>query len=147
MLAALEHPPVDETKFEALKAIFLKASTEELTSRDDPIPQLLMSIAKEMSSGEILLLANIHKLGLGKFPRTATDHANGWLRYIAQNSVISTQGMVEFFESKLIEKKLLTARGLTDRSRIEPGPHLRLTDLGIQLCRFFAKNNDAVSDN
>ncbi|MCL4704771.1 hypothetical protein KJ068_06400 [bacterium] len=141
LLAALEHPPVDETKFEALKTIFLKASTEELTSRDDPTPQLLMSIVKEMSSGEILLLAAVYKLGLGKLPTNATNSAQGWLQYISQNSVLSTTGMVEFFEAGLLEKKLLTDRRLPDRSGIDSRHHFRLTDLGIKLCSFFVQKD------
>ena len=142
LLSALEHPPVDETKFELLKSIFLKAATEKLTSRNDPTPQLLMSIAKELSSGEILLLAVVYKLGKDKIPTDVAHNAYAWLRHISQNSVLSTTAMVEFFESRLIDKKLLTDRSFSDKSGIDTRLHFRLTDLGVKLCHFFIEDTE-----
>lgn len=138
LLAAFDNPPMDETKFKALKAIFLKAASETLTSRDDSTPQFLMEIAKELTSAEILLLSAIHKVGKNKVPTKIQENAQEWLQYMIQNSQLKTTGLVELTETKLIEKKLISDREHSDRSGIKRGCHFRLTDLGLALCKFFA---------
>jgi len=62
--------------------------------------------------------------------------ASGWSKEIADGSQLKLAGMVEFYEQRLIEKCLLTARVYSDRSGIRIGENFRLTDLGVRLCEF-----------
>lgn len=141
LLSALENPPVDEVKFNLLKSIFIKAAKEEISSSDDSTPQLLMNLAKDMTSGEVLLLAAAFKLGKNNTATDVKTEAQKWLWFTAQNSELKTTALVEFYEKKLIEKRMMLDRKYSDRSQINFGGHYRLTDLGIELCRFFVKEN------
>lgn len=142
LLAALENPPVDEIKFKALKSIFLKAATEKISTRNDATPQLLMSVAKSLTATEILLLAAIYQIGKGKVATEIKTGAQRQLQFLAQNSQLSTTGLVEFTEGKLIEKRLISDRDYPDRSGVKQGSHFRLTDFGLKLCEYFVDTNE-----
>ena len=133
LLAALENPTIDQIKFDCLKAIFLKASSEDISSRNDSSPQLLMSMARELGSGEILLLAAAYKRREDACPRNVST----WLSEIASDSALATTGMVEFNEKKLIEKKLVSDRIGAEKDVVGSSEHCRLTDFGLALCEFF----------
>lgn len=140
LLAALEEPPVDERKFNTLKAIFLQAAQEKLSSRDDPTPQLLMNIARQLSSGEILLISSVYRIGKEGVSTEAENSAGPWVETITSKSEIKTKGMVEFYEKSLIKKKLITPRERTGKYGVSPGMCFRLTDLGFKLCQFISED-------
>lgn len=60
LLAALEDPPVDDTKFQALTNIFLAAATVG-TPTGVP-PQLLLEMARTLNSGEPIVLATAFRI-------------------------------------------------------------------------------------
>ncbi|MFH1277139.1 MAG: hypothetical protein ABIK65_02005 [Candidatus Eisenbacteria bacterium] len=139
LLAALDNAPVDETKFQMLKRLFLAVASERVTSRDDPTPQLIMRIARGLSSGEIFVLSvSYEKSKSDEIVARVGSNVDSWSREIASTSPIQLMGLVEFYETGLMEKKLITERTLSDRSGFRRTRHFRLTDLGVRLCEILS---------
>lgn len=144
MLEFLDRGNPDTRRFSILKAIFLGAATESISSRDSILPQQYMSLCKTLSSGEAIVLNATFALterGDAAPPNSATD----WLDMIAKESGLGSRELVEIHERKLIEKNLLTDRILGDRSGVRNGDRLRLTPLAVAICMFikaFDENGD-----
>lgn len=134
MLDFLDRGNPDARRFSILKAIFLNAATESMSSRDSVLPQQYMSLCKTLSAGEVLVLNAT--FALTESDTTPSNSATDWLDMIAKESGLGSQELVEIHERKLIEKNLLTDRTFSDRSGIRKGPHLRLTPLAIAICMF-----------
>ena len=138
LLSALENPPVDEIRFNAFKSIFLKACTESISNREESTPILLMSIAKNMSGGAILLLAANYKVRDKLHPLDNQGYAaaSKWFECIRAESDLDSDGLIEFYEEELIKAKLIFPRQPSRRDRVMVGSHSRLTDLGIKMSRY-----------
>ena len=134
MLDFLDRGNPDARRFSILKAIFLGAATESMSSRDSILPQQYMSLCKTLSSGEVIVLNATFALSERAItpPNSATD----WLDMIAKESGLGSQELVEIHERKLIEKNMLTDRTFADRSGVRNGSHLRLTPLAVAICMF-----------
>jgi hypothetical protein len=151
LLAGLDDPPVDKIKFDALKAIFLTACTEELTNRDDVRPPLLMRIARGLSSGEILLLGVVYKNREALWPQSHGDgsqSAANWLQDIAKLSGFHNVELVMTHEARLMQEKLLDGRLYPDGSGVRVGKeNNRLTGLGMTLCQFMLSDLQSSNQN
>ena len=150
LLAALEDPPVDEVKFNALKSLFIAAALEGKSTREDVLPQQLLAIAGKMESGEVLLLAAVYSLvqdGSADKMMTATDgtliRARKWLKPVLERSGFGVIQIVEHYEDRLIEKRLLSPR---NKHGVDMGKRVRLTELGHLLSQFIAEGDKAVAD-
>ena len=138
MLDFLDNDSPDQIRFTALKHVFLNTAVEQLSSRDDVLPQQYMRICRSLSSTEVLILrANYELAENGHNP----EHygARSWLADIAKHSVLQYPALVESQEVSLMDKCLITSRTHSDRSGVGKTEHFRLTDLGYQLCRFMAE--------
>lgn len=147
MLDFLDRDSPDAPRFSMLKAIFLGAATESMSSRDSVLPQQYMSLCRTLSSGEVLVLNSTFAL-TERGGTTVDSQASTWLEVIAKESGLDSNELVEIHERKLIEKNLLTNRTFSDRSGIRGGPNLRLTPLAVAICRFikeFDKNGTVKS--
>lgn len=141
ILDCVDHESPDKIRFDFMKQIFLAAAAETITDRSSVLPQQLMSLARHLSSGEILVLAATHELSkaqeLSKVPGYMRDEsASTWLKQVAKQSGLDHPGLVELHESALMQKHLITGRQFVDRSGVLLGQHYRLTSLGLSLCEF-----------
>jgi hypothetical protein len=137
LFAALEEPPVDDAKFQALKSIFIAAATGETS--DGVPPQLILSVARSLSSGELIVLATAYRISREGFKHTVSESYVGWVKTIAEMSGIGLTGMIQDFAEQLAAKKLINPRHYGDGSGMSLGKHFGLTDFGIRLCELIER--------
>lgn len=123
ILDFLDNDVPDQTRFNAMKQIFLKAACEDETDRDSVIPQQFMKLCRKLSSGEIMVLGTVYRLISSDSNFPAMVHGG-----LVKNAVIEKSGLkygelVDSYRKTLIDKSLLN----TD---------FWLTPLGNDLCRF-----------
>ncbi len=141
ILDCVDHQSPDEIRFDFMKRIFLVAATETETDRASVLPQQLMSLARGLASGEILVLAATHELSkMQDLSKVSSDRrhesAQTWLERVAEKSGLQYPDLVEIHEAGLIDKRLITRRRFGDASGIDVGEHYRLTSLGFRLSEF-----------
>ena len=136
MLSFLDSDIPDEKRFSLLKKIFLVTASEEITSRDDVLPQQLMRICKNLTSGEVLVLLGAYNIS-NKEGIESGDTTVKWLKRIAEVTELKYAELVEFHERGLMEKNLLTSR--THGGGVKLGKNYRLTGLGREICKFVEK--------
>ncbi len=135
MLDFLDEDSPDQLRFDFLKKIFLAASSEQVTSRDSYLPQQIMKICRQLSSGEILVLSATHKLSVDKnYP--PTRKSVDWLSYIAEISGLKHSELVELHERDLIKKNLISDRSIGDNTAVNAGNNYRLTPLAFDVFKF-----------
>ena len=139
LLEFLDKDSPDEVRFTVLKKIFLVAASEQESDRDSFLPQEFMKIARSLSSGEVILLKSnweIAKKGEHKTEALASE----WITKMKEASGMRHKELVLIHEEGLVNKKLLTSRGLEDHTNMPFDPqHYRLTELGFELCSFIEK--------
>jgi hypothetical protein len=145
LLAALEQPPVDDTKFHFLKSIFIAAATEN-APKDVP-PQLILSIARTLSSGELIVLATAYPIARDRpdIVKNVGNSAHSWVTEIAKISGIGLTSLVEHYESQLASKNLVNQRHYGDRSGLWMGKYFGLTDFGVSLCELMQRGEDETA--
>jgi hypothetical protein len=141
LLNFIDEDSPDEVRFNAMKAIFLGAATEEMSSQEDIISTELLKIGRTLSSGELLVLTTAYRL---KDTVDFNKHwgAADWNMVIAQESHLDYAELVEIHERKLMEKYLLSSRTMSDKSGVSIIPHFRLSDLAVRLCDFIKEYGD-----
>ena len=141
LLSFIDEDSPDEVRFNAMKAIFLGAATEEMSSQEDTISTELLKIGRTLSSGEFLVLATAYRL---KDTAVLKKHwgAADWNTVIAQESHLDYAELVEIHEQKLMEKYLLSGRTMSDKSGVLVNPHFRLSGLAVRLCDFIKEYGD-----
>jgi hypothetical protein len=145
LLNFIDDDSPDEVRFNAMKAIFLGAATEEMSSRDDTISTELLKIGRSLTSGELLVLVTAYRL---KSSVNLQEHwgAAQWVTKVAQESHLDYPELVEIHEQKLMEKYLLSGRTMSDRSGVSVNPHFRLSGLAIRLCDFIKAYGNTQND-
>jgi len=147
LLDFLDEGPPDTARFAVLKKILLVAASEKASSRDSVLPQQYMSICRDLTSGELLVLVSAYTVS--KAPPSVSlnrpEDARIWLQAIASTSGLDYSELVEVHERALIEKNLVTARLHPDRSGVTMGEHFRLTRLAYDLCRYIERYDDLVA--
>ena len=144
LLEALDREIVDEKRFNLMKRVFIVAATETKSQRSDILPQQLMRIARQLSSGEIIVLETAYRIGReGNFEKRMS--AGEWLKKIAEESGLQFHHLVELHEEQLLKKYLLTVRTHGDRSGVVALPHFRVSDLGVTLCKFIEQFDEVAS--
>jgi hypothetical protein len=143
MLDFLENDCPDEMRFTILKKIFLIASTETISNRNDLIPQQYMEIARSLNDGEILILNTAYKIvKSGDWDPKDIANAASWLKRVSEESELQYPELVELHEESLVKKHLLTGRLRSDRSGIIIKPHFRLTEFGYRFCEYIDNYED-----
>jgi len=133
LLDCLDRDSPDKIRFDFIKRVFLAAAQEKQSDRDSVLPQQYMRLARQLSSGDILVISAAYELS--KYPAERTNSAREWLNKIAKQSGLEHSNLVEIYEKALMEKYLLTGRLLSDRSEVDT-EHYRLTPLAVGLCEF-----------
>jgi len=147
LLAALEQPPVDQVRFNAMKAVFLAAATQTISKVDDILPQLILRTVAALEPGEIVLLGVTFEIAERGEYKTGREigGVQQWCQYIVSKSNFKATAIVEYYEEKLMEKKLLSGRTHTDRSGISVGQQFRLTDFAVELCKFLKAGQELTT--
>ncbi len=115
-----------------LKNAFLRIATQPGTGSEAILQQQLLHIIGSLSSGEIVLLATMYRVGdVSKY-----SGAQEWLTEMASETGFVDNGLVALAESPLMEKQLVTLRQHGDRSGVIWGQRNRLTSLGERICVF-----------
>jgi len=137
LLDFLENDSPDEVRFKVLQQIFLVAASEEVSDRNSFLPQQFMKIARTLSDGEVILLSTVWNiLQSGNIEFDQDNSADRWLNEVTAASSLEHQELVEIYEQRLMDKKLLTPRLYSDKSGVNVNPHYRLSPLGIKLCEY-----------
>ena len=137
----LDNDIPDEARFNAIKKIFLVAASEEISVRDDSLPQHYIRLCKALSPGAVMVMLTEYVLIAknpleGSFPRSTS--VKGWQNGIAANSGLGHAEMVALFEDELIDSNILTPKGPVDTKQTTITQQGRLTGLGWGLCEFIA---------
>lgn len=132
LLHCLDRDSPDKVRFDFIKRVFLAAAQEQEKSsdRDSVLPQQYMRLARQLTSGEILVLSAVYTVS--NSPGESTGDAREWHKKVAKQSGLEHSDLVEIYEEALMEKFLLTGRLLSDRSGVRTG-HYRLTPLAVGL--------------
>lgn len=136
LLGFLDNDSPDQSRFDALKRIFLLAATESASDRESVIPQQFMKVCRRLTSGELLVMHAAYRLAKNKHPEVSS--ASQWLEVIALESGLKHPSLVEVNEELLMAKHILSGRKFSDASGVFCNPHFRLTTLGFDLCEFLA---------
>jgi hypothetical protein len=142
ILDCVDKDSPDQTRFNAMKDLFLGAAFEKLSTRDDILPAQLMRICRALSSAELLLLlANYRLANQDIWKQQAGSAFSGgitrnWVVECRTESGLRFEELVLEAEATLQEKRLLGVSQHGDRSGFVYTNHYRLTDLGYKLCEF-----------
>ncbi len=140
LLDAVDKDSPDEVRISAMKAIFLTAATETMSSRNDPLPQQLMQICRSLSSTDILILSASHKISSGELVQAAKSRGTGggttqvWIEHVLKHTGLHFPEIVRLREGPLMEKRLLSPHIYPDGSGFALTNHFRLTELGYFIC-------------
>jgi hypothetical protein len=143
LLDCLDRDSPDKIRFDFIKRVFLAAAQEKRSDRDSVLPQQYMRLARQLSSGDILVFSAVYTLS--NSPVKPTGDAREWLNRVAKQSGLEHSDLVEIYEKALMEKFLLTGRLLSDRSGVRTG-HYRLTPLAVGLCEFLLVDDTSAKD-
>lgn len=141
LLKFIDEETPDEVRFNAVKTIFLKSISKEITDKEKYLAHRLMQITKQLSSSQLLILKAAYDICEGNDVIVPKDtikenSAKRWIHVIAEQIGHNMTNLIEIDEQKLIDLKLISKRTMSDNSGIEPTNHFRLTDLGYILCGF-----------
>jgi hypothetical protein len=131
LLDAIDRNP-DPRRIQALKNAFLRIAMQPGTESEAVLQQQLLHIIGTLSSGEIVLLATMYRVGGVK----KYSGAHEWLTGMANETGFVDAGLVALAETPLMEKQLVTPRQHGDRSGVIWGQRNRLTSLGERVCAF-----------
>lgn len=146
LLFALEDETLDEKRFEVLNKIFLVASTEEISNRNDPLPLEYLRKCRNLTAGEILVLVSEYKhvMESNMLSRKEDNSipVENWLEYSAKRSGLVHQELVEEHEMELINKHLLNQRSGDKNRYVILKKKGRLSDLGFGICEYIKKYDE-----
>ena len=145
LLKFIEEEVTDDDRFKAIKSIFFISISTQVSETDKILAYELLKICKQLNSGEIVVLKTVYDLVNGKGVNGLAIDLNAeilaaekWLDVVANQLGHRIPLLVEIYEQKLIDLKLLSERKYNDRSGVNP-KNFRLTDLGIKFCEFIIK--------
>ncbi len=142
LLDAIDNDQLDKQRFDALRKLFFVAYTETELDRESFLPQQYMQICRQLSSGDICILATSYSASKdNKGEKDCPNGATGWMSYIADNSWLKHTSLVESHETSLMEKHLISGRMNNNRSRVY-WKNFRLTNLAVGLCEYMDKYDD-----
>ena len=143
LLDSLDRDSPDKIRFDFIKRVFLAAAQEKQSNRDSVLPQQYMRLARQLSSGDILVLSAAYQLSRGS--TKCSGSAREWLSEVSKQSGLEYSSLVEIHEKALMEKHLLTGRYNSDRSAVGTADY-RLTPLAVGLCEFLVVADTSDKD-
>lgn len=149
LLQEIDSNPADVERLKAMKAMFLAANRIEATDGESILGYQLFTIAKNLSSGQLLLLraAYGNYMGYVQGPRTGgIISTREWRTMMASNLGHKLSALVARDERKLVEYGLIAPWTRPDEESI-PLMDARMTDLGIRFCQNLETYETTRSDN
>lgn len=150
ILNFIDETPPDGNRFDAMKRLFLKSTETNISTSDQVLTHHFMKICRQLESGHLLVLKSAYDISNRRVsPKASPDpnnidlhthHRANWLAIIANQIGHGLSSLVEIYENKLIELKLITSITMPDQSGIGKTDHFRLTDVGYKFCEFLYKN-------
>lgn len=137
LLEAIDRNP-DPARIAALKNAFIRIATNPGKDAEAVYQQQLLHMIGSLSSGEIVLLATMYRVG----GMNQYTESRRWLSDMAKETGFTDEGLVRISETPLMEKYLVLPREHRDGSGISWSQRNRLTGLGERLCEFM-KTADA----
>ena len=137
LLREIDSNPVDADRLKALKAMFLAANEINATDGDSILAYQLFQIAKNLTSGQLLLLKATYNSyrGYVRGPRAGgTLPTQDWRDMMARALGHGLAALVAQDERKLVENGLIAPWSNKDEFTV-PIMDARMTDLGISFCR------------
>jgi len=131
LLEAIDRDP-DPRRIDALKNAFLRIATQPGKNSEAIYQQQLLHVIGTLSSGEIVLLATMYRVGGANL----YSDAHRWLNDMARETGFMDEGLVKLAEAPLMERHLILPRQYGDKSGISWGQRNRLTGLGERVCEF-----------
>jgi len=137
LMRIIDEESPDADRLGALKSMFYAVNKFEATGGERIKAYQLWQIAKQLSSGELLLLRTAY-LERSQYVSQAThpsyvNNYSNWASYMAKAIGHNSQGLIDLHEKKLTEIGLLTARTFNQGSRID-GQNARLSEFGLMFC-------------
>ncbi len=120
LLQEIDSNPVDTDRLDAMKAMFLAASSINATDGESIIAYQLFQIAKKLNSGELLLLKAVFQAFNAKsFPQGAllSQNVSNWRSVMANNLRHGLSSLIRQQERALAEHNLITPIVMSDSSR------------------------------
>lgn len=137
MIIAFDDPSLDQKKFEALKNVFIKASTNNEEGIVSHLPLLYMRTINDLSPDEVYVIGKCYSVFIKRdFDKTSIS-ANEWLKFVKEITGFPI-GAITKFENNLIKQGLIWDRIHSDRSGINNIETFRLTDFAIEMCVFMS---------
>jgi hypothetical protein len=141
LLTIIDEEAPDEDKLEALKAMFLAVNRIETSDSDRILNYQLFQIAKQLTSGQLLLLKAIYDAyTANQFPKSERVTLEGWAAHIAERLGHRVVALVLKDEHVLLEQGLIRGGLGIAPAAYQPSQewvdplNARITDLGIRFC-------------
>jgi len=142
LLQEIDSNPVDADRLKAMKAMFLAANRVNASDGESIVAYQLFRIAKELNSGELLLLKMVfHAFKTKSIPQTPmlSLNANNWRSAMANNLGHGLSALVRKQESALVEHNLISPVVMSGQLETIVGDPSRISDLGIRFCENIEK--------
>lgn len=137
LLNAIDQDVPDDDRFEALKAMFFDVNRVTASDKDGIVSYQLMKLARQLSSGELLLLKAIYQAYRQSDLGPRNDHWENWDTWASRiNNHYGNvpQSLLRLNEKQLEQLELISGRHPTEHHRVTTENN-RITDLGVRFCK------------
>jgi hypothetical protein len=149
-IRAIDAEPRDAEQLALLRKLFRSAAIEKLTDRNSILPREYLNIGKELSAGEIQLLAASYSFvqawrGLDDEQKKDQARSKRWRGLMKERTGLQHVALIERYERRLHEKGLLAddkSIPTASTGRIKHDRY-RLTDLGLAFCEYLRSKDDS----
>ncbi|MDF2636106.1 MAG: hypothetical protein K0R78_2980 [Pelosinus sp.] len=136
LLRNLEENLPDPNRLELLRKIYIVTATEDINDRDSPLPLQFMQMARELTSGEVLVLFAMYRL-----EGTSVNSQAGFIKQLIEESGLEYTEIVTRIHQSLFNKGFVKSvnDGLATHSIL-----IRdlFTPLGRAFCDYVMHYND-----
>jgi hypothetical protein len=139
LLRVIDEESPDETRLEALKAMFFAVNKVGVKDGTRILAYQLFQITKKLNSNELLVLKAVYE-NYQKVSHFPTKLFREWTAAVANYLGHSMIGLVEVADQALVDNRLLGARYGPEQGSIHP-EHWRLTELGLEFCQNIERYN------
>ena len=131
MLDFIDNDVPDSIRFEAMKQVFLNASSETISDRESVLPQQYMRLCRGLQSGEVLVLRTLYEVISEGGKIVGMPTSPDWNRWLASRSGLECGEHVSLFTASLKEKHLIVGEQAWSHKH-------GMTSLGLSLCEFIS---------
>lgn len=140
LFAFLAEERPEKARFDAMKTLFFKAANVDADEASKTRCLQLMKVCRGLDATELLILSVVYQENCRRHQNNATQRnisSDAWPGMVESASKGSlSSGLVEHYEDRLVEKRLIGERQHPDRSGIRHEQEFRLTHLGLELGSF-----------